>query len=376
VGVNVNARVLAVIVATAAGALGLASVARATYRGVNGPITWEATETLHDLSQSATYDALKTNAMTVAACADSICRLGTPNYSPSGSEIVVSRQSPSGTAGALLVARADGTHQRVLRAQTTDDEHPAFLPGPSRLVFDGRAGGRVNLYSVRTDGTDLRRLTSGGGEQPAPCSNGTIAFVRPARGLFLLGPDRRHVRRIASGLVSSPSCAPDGSRVAFIRRCDLYTVSPTGAHLRRVLAGSGRTDNFLDGSCVSAPAYSPDGREVASLLSYETGPGNALVVLCVATLNRHVAGPPRTIAFNGGSADEPSYTGASQGVAWRPLSRAGSTYVARQAPGSPARTPLSDATGTVAFDRSGRLLASTNDDGTVSCSRWTRRMGA
>jgi Tol biopolymer transport system component len=54
-----------------------------------------------------------------------------------------------------------------------EDGDPVYLPSGQTIVFDGRTAGRPdgrtaakatrNLYTVRTNGTGLKRLTSNGG---------------------------------------------------------------------------------------------------------------------------------------------------------------------------------------------------------------------
>jgi Tol biopolymer transport system component len=46
-----------------------------------------------------------------------------------------------------------------------EDGDPVYLPSGQTIVFDGRTAAKAtrNLYTVRTNGTGLKRLTSNGG---------------------------------------------------------------------------------------------------------------------------------------------------------------------------------------------------------------------
>ncbi len=156
----------------------------------------------------------------------------------------------------LTIASADGRAARHLAQQTADDEQPAFLPGGQTLVFAGRPkpGAPFDLYTVTSSGTGLTQLTSSGAQQPAPCANGSIAFVH--RGdVYLLSADHRTQRRLTLRGGNSPDCSPDGRWIAFIRKRDLYLISSSGRRVRRLTTGG-----LPQGQ---RPAFSPTGQQIA-----------------------------------------------------------------------------------------------------------------
>jgi TolB protein len=77
-------------------------------------------------------------------------------WSPDGSKISFSQH------GRLRVASADGTGSRRLTKLHVFGHH-SWAPDGSRIAFENRGGGTYSrtsdIYSVRPDGTDLRRLT-------------------------------------------------------------------------------------------------------------------------------------------------------------------------------------------------------------------------
>ena len=155
-------------------------------------------------------------------------------------------------------------------------------PASSRIAFalaggSGPSADLTSLYTVRPDGTGLRRLTVpptlqalGGDSGPAWAPHGRrIVFER---NLPYWGSDRMRLMSVsASGgraapLTSGPfdampSFSPDGQRIAFTRversatspGAGLFTVDRSGRHLRLLLSG---------GIDLSAD-WSPDGRAIA-----------------------------------------------------------------------------------------------------------------
>jgi TolB protein len=155
-------------------------------------------------------------------------------------------------------------------------------PASSRIVFaleggSGPSADLTSLYTVRPDGTGLRRLTVpptlqalGGDSGPAWAPRGRrIVFER---NLPYWGSDRMRLMSVSAAggrptqLTSGPfdampSFSPDGRRIAFTRversaappGAGLFTVDRAGRHVRPLL--SDRIDLSAD--------WSPDGRTIA-----------------------------------------------------------------------------------------------------------------
>ena len=152
----------------------------------------------------------------------------------------------------IMVINADDTGETELPALTVDDAQPAFLPSGA-LVFAGRASRRKlqNLYTAAIDGTGLRQLTRSGGSQPAPCSDGSIAFIRDHDLYLWLASGR--VRELARG-VSWPDCSPNNRQIVFLHKQDLYVISNVGRRMRQLTH---------HGIAVGAATFSPNGKLIA-----------------------------------------------------------------------------------------------------------------
>ena len=154
--------------------------------------------------------------------------------------------------------------------------------GPSSRIAFGRdlgglSGDLTSLYTIRPDGSGLRRLTVpptrqalGGDSGPVWAPGGkSLVFER---NLPYWGTDRMRLmavsarggaaRQLTTGPFDAmPSFSPDGRRIAFTRvvqsvvapTASLFTMDGAGRHLEPLLA---------DGIDLS-PAWSPDGKTIA-----------------------------------------------------------------------------------------------------------------
>jgi TolB protein len=178
------------------------------------------------------------------------------------------------------IVRRDGTRRRLLPRRTLQDLSPAWSPDGRRLAFVGDRScyGCSWLYTVRRDGTGLRRVIAQGTASPSWSVTGTLAFVNyndSSRGpgdipdgLYTVRPDGSRLRRIYSGGYLGagllPDWSPDGSRIAFLAatrdapdNLEIFTVKANGRGLRRLT----RFGPHLGGG-VSAPKWSPDGKHI------------------------------------------------------------------------------------------------------------------
>jgi Tol biopolymer transport system component len=183
-----------------------------------------------------------------------------PTWSPRGRALAFEQSERLG------IVRSDGTGWRLLPRLTSGEHTPAWSPNGRRLAFTGSSICCNWLYTVRTDGTDLRRVVAHESLAPAWSVLGTIAFanvtgVRPEysrlrAGLYTVRPDRSHRRRLLRE-AADPDWSPDGRRIALGLRGDIFTIGADGGRPRRLTFGADRRIRS------GAPVWSPDGRYIA-----------------------------------------------------------------------------------------------------------------
>jgi Tol biopolymer transport system component len=155
-----------------------------------------------------------------------------------------------------LYAVKDGRLNQLTEDPT--DTEPSFAPDGRQIVFS-RGG---DVFTVRADGSGLRRLTSGPTLDSAPqvSPNGRVVlFERRATAgtpadLYTVGANGG----AAKALVTTPddeheaSFSPDGKSIVFVRSVaetdggtadDIYSVRPNGSGLAR-LTRTARVDEF------------------------------------------------------------------------------------------------------------------------------------
>lgn len=110
-----------------------------------------------------------------------------PAWSPDGAQIAFTRGFEKGDVGDIYVLTIATLEVVQVTDSPTYDHQVAWAPNGHRLVFERDNGGRASIFTVRPDGSDLRRLTRGPHFDigPAYSPNGNlIAFGSDRGNLF------------------------------------------------------------------------------------------------------------------------------------------------------------------------------------------------
>lgn len=257
-----------------------------------------------------------------------------PSFSPDGRRLAFTESGvgvctyddgctpSSGTPRTITLTDPGGGHPVSLAPLTASDDEPAFLPGGETLVFAGRprgSGSRTpqQLYEVRIDGTGLRQLTTSGASEPAPCADGSIAFVH-AGNIYLRGANGRHVRRLTVRGGRRPDCAPNSRAVAFVRGGDIYLVGRRSGPLRRLT---------VERQVQSGPVFSPSGRRLAFTITLGNPSSDtctigvdAIDAVAIVDLDGRSVAAPAPIANDAvDDGDCGGHYSAAGALSWQPL---------------------------------------------------------
>jgi Tol biopolymer transport system component len=203
-----------------------------------------------------------------------------PAWSPDGKSIAfVSVQEG---VSQILVMNVDGSGVHPVTKGRAENIHPAWSIDSARILInttafapakplepDGRPIGdttddTMDLATVRPDGTDLQRLTTGGGYTYASYSpDGRFIVHRRAQGqssqIFIMNADGSGDHNISGASVVDgwPAWSPDGQRVVFARQVEgnfqIFVMNRDGSGVRQLTGAAGRFTN---------PRWSPDGSTI------------------------------------------------------------------------------------------------------------------
>jgi TolB protein len=202
-----------------------------------------------------------------------------PAISPDGTQIVflTARHDPSPSFPNLkyeiYVMDSDGSNPHRLTESDAAEDHPAWSPDGSKIIFDADydGDGFYEIYTMNADGTDVTRLTANAAnDQFADWSpDGTqIAFSSDRNSnwdIFVMEADGSNQRALTDSpdLELFPAWSPDGTLIAFnglaprSRNTDIFVMNTDGSNAHQ-LTDSPRFDE--------SPAWSPDG----SLIAFQT----------------------------------------------------------------------------------------------------------
>ncbi|HWQ00145.1 MAG TPA: hypothetical protein VNK92_06715, partial [Vicinamibacterales bacterium] len=229
-------------------------------------------------------------------------------------------------------------------------ESPAFTADGRGLVHSSNRGGATNIWLLRLDGGAPIRLTAGSGpdENPSVARDGTIVFVnsRWRNALLVYDLAARAARRLATHapFIWAPAFSPDGRQIAFSRAevdgsWHLWTIDAAGGEPSR-LTDTPRGEVY--------PRFTPDGAWV--LFQTWNVPRSVWRV-------RVTGGPPERLAHLGDDAAFADVSPDGRRIAFARTERdAERVYVADIAGGTPRRL-LADASTLPRWSPDGRRIA-------------------
>ena len=194
-----------------------------------------------------------------------------PAWSPDGHWLSFTRQE--GATIFLFLRSADGATEKRLTSRTDPEFDACWSPDGKRLAFcfDKTVPnqGDMDVYTISADGDDLKPALVTQGklsheEWPAWSAGGEWLALSSTRDgnqeIYVVRPDGKDLRRLTNdpAIDAHPAWSPDGKRIVFSTSrwgdLELAVISADGSGLARLTTSAGLDDY---------PAWSPDGSTIA-----------------------------------------------------------------------------------------------------------------
>lgn len=180
-----------------------------------------------------------------------------------------------GMHGALWGLPIQGGRAVPLTAPLLDPARPDWAPRGGRVAFEAYSGGGFHIWTMRSDGSDVRQLTFGHGDDREPrfSPDGTEIAFSSDRGfdgrydVWTADVATGALTRMTSGPEDNyePAWSPDGSEIAYVSGIGWYGSS---IHALSRSGGSGHMIARAPPTVrLDSPSWSPDGRSVAYVQS-------------------------------------------------------------------------------------------------------------
>ena len=203
-------------------------------------------------------------------------RARNPSWAPDGSWFAAESDAQGFSDVVRQEPRAGAEPVRLATAREGNFE-PSVSPDGTQVAFVSSREGNPEVYVMRADGSEVRRLTAFHREDTAPLwspDGKWIAFLSDREGgrrrPFVVRPDGTGTRAVsgtaATGEEREPAWSPDGKKLAFVGRLEDGTTRIWVAPVE-----GGEPVALTDGKSLDdQPAWSPDGRHLV-FVSDRTG---------------------------------------------------------------------------------------------------------
>ncbi|MGC9360292.1 MAG: hypothetical protein ACP5G7_07960 [Anaerolineae bacterium] len=190
----------------------------------------------------------------------------TPESGVAPGYIVFQAKSAPGASWDIYIMRSDGSDPKRLTESEADDTLPSLSPDGRKIVFVTDRDGNREVYVMNRNGSDQTNLSRNAADDwtPAWSPDGSeIAFSSFRDGnweLYVMAADGTNPRRLTAHPAADygPSWAPSGEQIAFVSNrlgnLDIHLIALADSSVRRLT-----TDPATDQS----PAWSPDGNQIA-----------------------------------------------------------------------------------------------------------------
>jgi Tol biopolymer transport system component len=209
--------------------------------------------------------------------------------------------------GLIFSIPSSGGPAKQLTQPIQEASHPDWSPKGDLVALQSYAGGTFHIWTMKPDGTGLKQVTTGHGDdrEPRISPDGfTIAFAsdRAFKGsydIWTVKVDGSDLKQVTSSAADEygPNWSPDGKRIVFVSGTGIVGKSIEAIDLaagqQTTIASTDPTKGRLE-----APSFSPDGKSIAYI--HFDGAG---MLIEKAALNVAPSTPSAEPTYTGKSAD-------------------------------------------------------------------------
>jgi Tol biopolymer transport system component/DNA-binding winged helix-turn-helix (wHTH) protein len=187
-----------------------------------------------------------------------------PTWSPDGSRIAFTSNREG--KNEIYVMRADGSDVKRLTFASSDDSGATWSPDGSKLAFTSNRDGNAEIYVMNSDGSNQKRLTTDGARDVHPVwspDGSQLVFASNRNNsnpynfdVYVMNADGSNPTRLTDDpeFDADPVWSPDGKHIAFTSarkgQFEIFVMDADGSNQRSLTTGA-------------SPAWSPDGSRIA-----------------------------------------------------------------------------------------------------------------